>query len=250
MAELKRRRLRRTRSSSRPGHVEQPQLDGLDDALAPAGRRWDKLTATLTAQRAALQAQLDVLGPPPDAGTAKEAPAVARQRRAERAGVARRATQTADRRGKHRQPEGSGPSCPRSVATSSRCALDSILNPRFRGAAGQAPAEGRSGWARCGTMWCRCWRWRGEPAAARGHGAGWCSRWRWPLGRRRLERGAAWFCSPQTARDPAAARALALATALDHGATTSARRRSSSLPSRAATNWTPEFQDGRSNWAS
>src|SRR5262249_19668102 len=56
------------------------KLDGLDDALKQLAGDVGKLAATLTPQRAQLQAQVDLLGPRPDATTAKEAPAVARQR--------------------------------------------------------------------------------------------------------------------------------------------------------------------------
>ncbi|AGW94426.1 MULTISPECIES: DUF3772 domain-containing protein [Cupriavidus] len=56
------------------------KLDDLDNALHKLDADIDKLTAALTPQRAQLQAQLDVLGPPPADGTTKEAPAVVRQR--------------------------------------------------------------------------------------------------------------------------------------------------------------------------
>lgn len=56
------------------------QLEGLDDAIHQLASDVDKLNAALTPQRAQLQAQLDVLGPPPAAGTTPEAAAVAQQR--------------------------------------------------------------------------------------------------------------------------------------------------------------------------
>ncbi|WP_323122674.1 DUF3772 domain-containing protein [Burkholderia alba] len=56
------------------------QLDALDDATQELTTDVDKLTAALLPQRAQLQAQLDVLGPPPAAGNAPETPAVAQQR--------------------------------------------------------------------------------------------------------------------------------------------------------------------------
>ncbi len=56
------------------------QLDALDDATQQLSADVDKLTTALTPQRAQLQAKLDVLGPPPVAGTAPETPAVAEQR--------------------------------------------------------------------------------------------------------------------------------------------------------------------------
>ncbi|MFS8977429.1 DUF3772 domain-containing protein [Cupriavidus necator] len=56
------------------------RLEELDGALHKLDADIDKLTSVLTPQRAQLQAQLDVLGPPPADGTTKEAPAVVRQR--------------------------------------------------------------------------------------------------------------------------------------------------------------------------
>ena len=57
------------------------RLGDLDEGLHQLAKDVDKLTAALTPQRAQLQAQLDVLGPPPAAGaTPPEMPAVARQR--------------------------------------------------------------------------------------------------------------------------------------------------------------------------
>ncbi len=56
------------------------QLDTLDAAAEQLGTNVDNLLDALTPQRAQLQAQLDVLGPPPAAGAAPETPAVARQR--------------------------------------------------------------------------------------------------------------------------------------------------------------------------
>jgi potassium-dependent mechanosensitive channel len=56
------------------------QLSELDDATKQLGEDTDKLIAALLPQRAQLQAQLGVLGPPPVAGATPEAPAVAEQR--------------------------------------------------------------------------------------------------------------------------------------------------------------------------
>ncbi len=56
------------------------QLDTLDAAAEQLVTNVDNLLDALTPQRAQLQAQLDVLGPPPAAGAAPETPAVARQR--------------------------------------------------------------------------------------------------------------------------------------------------------------------------
>ncbi|CAJ3671202.1 mechanosensitive ion channel family protein [Burkholderia pseudomallei] len=56
------------------------QLDALDESTQALSADVDKLTAALVPTRAQLQAQLDVLGPPPAPGAAPETPAVARQR--------------------------------------------------------------------------------------------------------------------------------------------------------------------------
>ncbi|MBN3801820.1 mechanosensitive ion channel family protein [Paraburkholderia sp. Ac-20336] len=55
-------------------------LDALDDATQQLSTDVGKLQSELVPQRARLQAQLDVLGPPPAAGAAPETPAVAQQR--------------------------------------------------------------------------------------------------------------------------------------------------------------------------
>jgi potassium efflux system protein len=56
------------------------QLSGLDDATKQLADDTDKLIAALLPQRAQLQAQLDVLGPPPAAGATPETASVAQQR--------------------------------------------------------------------------------------------------------------------------------------------------------------------------
>ncbi|MCS6504375.1 DUF3772 domain-containing protein [Burkholderia thailandensis] len=56
------------------------QLDALDESTQALTADVDKLTAALVPTRAQLQAQLDVLGPPPAPGAAPETAAVARQR--------------------------------------------------------------------------------------------------------------------------------------------------------------------------
>lgn len=56
------------------------KLDELDHTLHKLDTDVGNLSSALTPQRAQLQAQLDVLGPPPADGTTREAPAVVRQR--------------------------------------------------------------------------------------------------------------------------------------------------------------------------
>ncbi|HEF5874187.1 TPA: mechanosensitive ion channel family protein [Burkholderia cenocepacia] len=58
------------------------ELDALDDSTQELSADVAKLQSDLTPQRAQVQAQLDVLGPPPAAGAAPETPAVAKQRAA------------------------------------------------------------------------------------------------------------------------------------------------------------------------
>lgn len=58
------------------------ELDGLDDSAQELSTDVAKLQSDLTPQRAQVQAQLDVLGPPPAEGAAPETPAVAKQRAA------------------------------------------------------------------------------------------------------------------------------------------------------------------------
>ncbi|MCO8590444.1 DUF3772 domain-containing protein [Burkholderia multivorans] len=56
------------------------ELDALEDATQQLSAAVEKLQSELTPQRVQLQAQLDVLGPPPAPGAAPETPAVAQQR--------------------------------------------------------------------------------------------------------------------------------------------------------------------------
>ncbi|WP_239379248.1 DUF3772 domain-containing protein, partial [Pseudomonas aeruginosa] len=56
------------------------ELDALEDATQQLSAAVEKLQGELTPQRVQLQAQLDVLGPPPAPGAAPETPAVAQQR--------------------------------------------------------------------------------------------------------------------------------------------------------------------------
>jgi small-conductance mechanosensitive channel len=79
VAELKRLQSEQDRvkqlASSASGDIK---LSDLNDDTEATRRRCRQARASLTPQRAQLQAQVDLLGPPPDAGKAKEAPAVVR----------------------------------------------------------------------------------------------------------------------------------------------------------------------------
>lgn len=81
MAELKRLQTAQDRIKQSASSVNgNTRLGDMDESLHQLAADVDKLTATLTPQRAQLQAQLDVLGPPPAPGTTPETTAVARQR--------------------------------------------------------------------------------------------------------------------------------------------------------------------------
>lgn len=81
MAELKRLQTEQDRIKQlASGDSAAGVLDGLDDALQRLAADVDKLSAVLKPQLVQLQAQLDVLGPPPPPGTTPEAKAVAVQR--------------------------------------------------------------------------------------------------------------------------------------------------------------------------
>lgn len=80
-AELKRLQTEQDRIKQLASSPEaKGKLSGLEDALQGLSTDVDKLATALTPQLAQLQAQLDVLGPPPAAGTTPEAAAVARNR--------------------------------------------------------------------------------------------------------------------------------------------------------------------------
>ncbi|MGY2490788.1 DUF3772 domain-containing protein [Cupriavidus sp. CP313] len=80
-AELKRLQTEQDRIKQQASDPDSnTRLHELEETLQKLGADVDKLTSALTPQRAQLQAQLDVVGPPPAAGTTKEAPAVVKQR--------------------------------------------------------------------------------------------------------------------------------------------------------------------------
>jgi len=81
VAELKRLQTEQDRVKQMASAVDSDtRLDDLDDTIQSLAADAGTLAANLTPQRAQIQAQLDVLGPPPVPGKAPEAAAVARQR--------------------------------------------------------------------------------------------------------------------------------------------------------------------------
>ncbi|WP_454766788.1 DUF3772 domain-containing protein [Cupriavidus campinensis] len=201
------------------GVSSNPKLDGVDDTLHQLATDVDKLSATLTPQRAQLQAQLDVLGPPPDSGTAREAPAVARQRaelNARKAQLDDEIKQTADSQENIANLKDQVAKLHRSQLRD-QLALrsESILNPLFWEPLFKPSAEDRQ----------RLGAFKDEvvPLVAQA----WQPAQRlttaslllfalavWLLGRRLAERGLAWFCLTRLPETRLRRSALALATAL------------------------------------
>ncbi len=249
MAELKRLQIAQDDIKQQAsGNSNNPKLDGLDDALRQLATDVDKLTATLTAQRAALQAQLDVLGPPPESGTAKEAPAVARQRaelNARKAQLDEERKQSRRQQGKHRQPEGSGgQAAPQPLRDQLALRSDSILNPQFWAPLVKRSAEDRErlGALRDDVVPLLALAW--EPAQ-RVSTVLWLvfALAVWSLGRRLLERGAAWFCLTQLPETRLRRSALALAMALTTVLTTALAAQIVFSTFTRGYELTPEFQE-------
>ncbi|KVU70277.1 mechanosensitive ion channel protein [Burkholderia ubonensis] len=91
-------RIKQQTSATTNGKV----LDSLADSTQALSAAVDKLSAQLVPQRAKIQAQLDVLGPPPAPGAAPETPAVEQQRatlNARKAQVDAALKQAADQKG-------------------------------------------------------------------------------------------------------------------------------------------------------
>ena len=81
VAELKQMQVQQDRIKQQTSTATNSKvLDSLADSTQALSAAVDKLTAQLVPQRAKLQAQLDVLGPPPAPGAAPETPAVEQQR--------------------------------------------------------------------------------------------------------------------------------------------------------------------------
>ncbi|CAG9167312.1 DUF3772 domain-containing protein [Cupriavidus pampae] len=201
------------------------RLDGLDDALQDLNTDVDKLTAALTPQLAQLQAQLDVLGPPPAPGTTPEAAAVARKRadlNTRKTQLDAAVKQAAESRDNIAHLNDQLDKLKRS-RLKDQLALrsESILNPhfwaplfdpadedrrRFGAFLDQVVPMGQLAWqpgARTGTVLLLVF------AALL-----------WTLGRRLLERGVAWYCLTYLPATRLRRSALALGTALTTVVTT------------------------------
>ena len=250
VAELKRLQTEqdqiKQQASSASSHTK---LDGLGDGLKQLATDVDKLTASLTPQRAQLQSQLDVLGPPPDAGKPKEAPAVA----AQRAELTARRNQLDD---ELKQAGGSKDNIAHlqdQLAKLQRTQLkdqlalrsESILNPQFwQPLFSRLAPEDRQ---RLGAFtdeivpmleqaWSPAQRIATIVLLAIALAV-------WSLGRRLLERGAAWFCLTQLPEARIRRSALALATALATVITTAVAVRIAYAAFTGGDEISPELQD-------
>ncbi|WP_423198556.1 DUF3772 domain-containing protein [Cupriavidus sp. H19C3] len=227
LAELKRLQTEQDRikqAASAPD--SKGKLHDLEDALQGLGTDVDKLTAALTPQIAQLQAQLDVLGPPPAPGTTPpEAAAVARNRadlnnrKSQLEGALKQAGETRDNIANLEDQ----------LAKLKRSRLkdqlalrsDSVLNPQFWAPLFKRTDEDQrrfdAFWDQVAPMGALAW----QPGARAGTVALLLLALAvWTLGRRVIERGAAWFCLTRLPETRLRRSALALATALTTVATT------------------------------
>ncbi|QET06365.1 mechanosensitive ion channel family protein [Cupriavidus pauculus] len=226
VAELKRLQTAQDRIKQQASAPDgKTKLGGLDDALQDLNADVDKLTAALTPRVAELQAQLDVLGPPPAAGTTPEAAAVVRKRadlNARKAQLDAALKQAAESRDNIAHLNDQLDKLKRS-RLKDQLALrsESILNPhfwaplfdpadedrrRFDAFLDQVVPMGQLAWqpgARTGTVLLLVF-------------AGLL----WTLGRRLLERGVAWYCLTFLPATRLRRSALALGTALTTVVTT------------------------------
>ncbi|MDF3835247.1 DUF3772 domain-containing protein [Cupriavidus basilensis] len=226
VAELKRLQTEQDRIKQlASGATSSTKLDGLDDTIQQLATDVDKLAAALTPQRAQLQAQLDVLGPPPAAGTTPEAPAVAQQRadlNARRAQLDGELKQTAEGKENIANLKVQLARLQRS-RMKNQLALrsESILSPQFWAPLFKPPAEDQE---RLGAfkdqvvpMLQLAWQpgQRGTTALLLVLALA-----VWSLGRRLIERALAWVCLTRLPETRLRRSALALATALSTVATT------------------------------
>jgi len=195
------------------------KLDGLDDTIKELAGDVDKLTAALTPQRAQLQAQLDLLGPPPEAGTTREAPAVAQKR----ADLNARKAQLDDELKQAAEGKENIANLDSQLARLQRGRMkdqlvlrsDSILNPQFWVPLFRPSPEDRE---RLGAfavqvapMLQQAWQPGQRVVTVLLLLAGLAV---WTLGRRLGERALAWFCLTRLPETRLRRSALALATAL------------------------------------
>ena len=81
VAQLKQMQVQQDRIKQQTSNaINRKELDGLGDATQELSADVEKLQSELAPQRTQIQAQLDVLGPPPAPGASPETPAVAQQR--------------------------------------------------------------------------------------------------------------------------------------------------------------------------
>ncbi|AFQ49604.1 DUF3772 domain-containing protein [Burkholderia cepacia] len=102
IAQLKQMQVQQDRIKQQTSNASNSkELDGLDDATQELSADVEKLHGELAPQRTQIQAQLDVLGPPPAPGASPETPAVAQQRatlNARKAQIEAALKQTADQK--------------------------------------------------------------------------------------------------------------------------------------------------------
>ncbi|SPA51684.1 DUF3772 domain-containing protein [Cupriavidus taiwanensis] len=201
------------------------KLDELDHDLHKLDADVDRLSAALAPQRNQLQAQLDVLGPPPSDGITREAPAVVRQRaelNARRLQLDAQLKQAAESKENIANLSGQIARLQRSQLKD-QLALrsDSILNPQFWKPMVSPAAEDRARMAafldQVVTMVQLAWQPSQRAATiallllALGV---------WLLGKRLAERALAWFCLNKLPPTRLRRSALALATTIATVATT------------------------------
>ncbi len=201
------------------------RLGDLDESLHQLASDVDKLSATLTPQRAQLQAQLDVLGPPPAPGTTPETKAVARQRaelNARKVQLDNALKQAAEGKANIENLNAQLAKLQRSkMKDQFALRSESILNPQFWAPLFK-PSEDDS--ARMAAfadevvpLLETAWEPGNRAATALLLALALAV---WSLGRRLAERAAAWFCLTRLPESRLRRSALALATTLTTLATT------------------------------
>ncbi|NOV22777.1 mechanosensitive ion channel family protein [Cupriavidus necator] len=226
VAELKRLQTEQDRIKQQASDPDgTTKLDELDHTLHKLDADVDSLSAALTPQRAQLQAQLDVLGPPPTDGMTREAPAVIRQRaelNARRMQLDAQLKQAAESKENIANLSGQIGRLQRSQMKD-QLALrsDSILNPQFWKPIVSPAAEDRARMAafldQVVPMAQLAWQPSQRAATI---ALLLLSLGVWLLGKRLAERALAWFCLNRLPPTRLRRSALALATTLATVATT------------------------------